>query len=94
MTIDSYGRLWVALFDGSAVACYDSNSGKYLGKVEMPVRQPTCPVFGGSKLDRMFVTCKGEEPQPGAGGIFTVTIPGVQGVAAAYCAQISTSHDG
>ena len=94
MTIDSCGRLWVALFDGSAVACYDSNTGKYLGKLEMPSRQPTCPVFGGSKLDTMFVTCKGEEPETGAGGIFSVIIPGVQGVAAAYCAKISTCPDG
>ncbi|KAK9816013.1 hypothetical protein WJX74_008749 [Apatococcus lobatus] len=94
MTIDSCGRLWVALFEGSAVACYDSNTGKYLGKLDMPVRHPTCPIFGGPKLDTMYVTCKGEEPEKGAGGVFAATIPGVHGVAASYLAKITSVLDG
>ena len=93
MTIDSLGRLWVALFEGSALACYDSNTGKFLGKLDMPVRQPTCPVFGGRQLDIMYVTCKGEEPQQGSGGIFSVTIPGVRGVAASYPTKIESPLD-
>ena len=88
-TIDSCGRLWVALFDGGALACYDSSSGHSLGKVKMPVRHPTCPVFGGKDLDVMYVTCKGEEPEQGAGGIFAVKLPGVKGAAASYAAELS-----
>ncbi|KAK9863650.1 hypothetical protein WJX84_010425 [Apatococcus fuscideae] len=88
MTIDSCGRLWVALFNGGALACYDSKDGKELGKVQMPVRQPTCPVFGGPNLDIMYVTCKGEEPEEGAGGVFAVGIPGVRGTTASCPAKI------
>ncbi len=93
MTIDSCGRLWVALFDGHALACYDSNTCKLLGKLRMPVRHPTCPVFGGSKLDVMYVTCKGLEPETGAGGIFSVKVSGVSGMAPAYPANVSCEQE-
>ena len=88
MTIDTAGRLWVALFGGYALACYNSKTGEQLGKLKLPVRHPTCPVFGGPNLDTLYMTCKGVEPEKGAGGIWAIKIPGVQGVAASYPANV------
>ena len=81
------------MFDGHALACYDSKSGKQLGKLRMPVKHPTCPVFGGPKLDVLYVTCKGLEPEEGAGGIFAVKIPDVHGLAASYSANVQLTVD-
>ncbi len=59
----------------------------------MPVQHPTCPGFGGSKLDVIHVTCKGLEPDTMAGGIFSVKLPGVSGMAPAYQQMAHVSMD-
>ncbi len=52
---DAKGNLWIAQFGGWRVVCHGSG-GAYLGAVEIPAAQPTCPVFAGPTLNRMFVT--------------------------------------
>lgn len=52
---DNQGNYWSALWGGHCVACYDTN-GVELAKLEMPVPQPTIPVFGGPKLDHLIIT--------------------------------------
>jgi len=87
MTIDREGNLWVALWGGWGVACYDPRSGELRGKLDVPAENVTCPVFGGPDFDRLFVTTarleRADEEaesqgQPHAGGIF-VCEPGVAG---------------
>ena len=89
MTIDSEGNLWVALFGGSAIACY-SPAGEQLRKIHIPTKNVTCPVFGGPELDTIYVTTtkKMQEDIPGAGGIFAVKVPGIKGRCAAYTANV------
>ena len=56
--------------------------------IKMPVEKPTKIAFGGPNLDIMYVTSIGAngitkgtgEKQPNAGSIFSLSIPGVQGV--------------
>jgi D-xylonolactonase len=86
MTVDAEGCLWIAFWDGSCVRRY-SPDGELLRTVEMPVSRPTSCAFGGSGLDRLYVTSARiglDETalgmQPNAGGLFLVT-PGVQGIA-------------
>ena len=55
MTVDSDGCLWVALWDGWAVARFDSNA-KRIETIPMPVMRPTCPTFGGPDLKTLYVT--------------------------------------
>jgi sugar lactone lactonase YvrE len=86
MTVDAEGCLWIAFWDGGCVRRY-SPDGDLLRTVEMPVSRPTSCAFGGSGLDRLYVTSARiglDETalgmQPNAGGLFLVT-PGVQGIA-------------
>ena len=55
MTIDSRGNLWVALFGGGCLNCYN-NKGKKINTIFLPVSCPTSCVFGGKNLDELYVT--------------------------------------
>ena len=86
LTVDAEGRLWVALFGGSAVHRY-SPDGELLAVVPLPAAQVTACTFGGPDLDRLYVTTSREglddaarAEQPLAGALFTVDVPGVRGL--------------
>ena len=55
MTVDADGCLWVALWDGWAVARFDP-SGKRVETIPMPVMRPTSCMYGGPDLSTMYVT--------------------------------------
>ncbi|AOS61630.1 SMP-30/gluconolactonase/LRE family protein [Actinoalloteichus hymeniacidonis] len=81
MAIDAEGRLWVALWGGSAVHCYSPN-GTLEEVVDVPVRQVTACAFGGDGLDTLYITTSRDglsDPEAEAGALFSVT-PGVTGV--------------
>jgi sugar lactone lactonase YvrE len=86
MTIDSDGCLWVAMWGGSSVLRCQPGAGQepgaIVGRVDMPIRQPTSCTFGGPGLDELFITSAAEGlpvdlagPQ---GGLFRAR-PGVAG---------------
>jgi L-arabinonolactonase len=54
-TVDAEGRLWVALIQAQAIGCF-SPSGALLRKIDVPLPWPSCPAFGGPKMDTLFVT--------------------------------------
>ncbi len=81
MTIDTQGRLWVGLWGGSSVACFDPASGKLLSKIALPVTNVTCPTFGSALLDHLYITtAQFSENEPDAGKTFVCT-PGTTGFA-------------
>jgi sugar lactone lactonase YvrE len=55
LTVDREGRLWSALWNGWAVACFDAE-GREVERIRLPVQRPTCPTFGGEALDDLYVT--------------------------------------
>jgi sugar lactone lactonase YvrE len=55
MTVDSEGGVWVCLFGGGALRRYSAD-GTLEAVVELPVTNPTSPVFGGDRLDTLYVT--------------------------------------
>jgi sugar lactone lactonase YvrE len=81
MTVDAGGRLWVALWGGGAVRCYEPD-GRLLEHIALPVTQVTACTFGGPRLDELYITTSrqgippGEQPQ--AGALFRIR-PGVTG---------------
>ncbi len=56
MAIDVEDQLWVAHWNGSCVARYNSQTGATLEVVEVPTPKVTSCVFGGPNLDTLFVT--------------------------------------
>ena len=56
--IDSQDHVWVACVHGGALACFDA-AGHLVERIDLPVRRPTCPVFGGPDLRTLFLTTIG-----------------------------------
>jgi len=76
LTVDADGSLWVALWDGGQVRCYDA-AGKLTGVVTVPVPRVSSCTFGGSDLRDLFITTAriGLDAQtlaahPDSGGIY------------------------
>ena len=56
MTIDENGHLWIALWGGFGVGCWDPASGKLLEKIEVAAPHTSSCTFGGPDLDYLFIT--------------------------------------
>jgi sugar lactone lactonase YvrE len=91
MTIDTDGRLWVAVFGGYGVHCIDPDTGQSLEKVSVPVPKTTACWFGGENLDELYITTasiREDEASlrshPLAGSLF-VCRPGASGRATRAC---------
>lgn len=55
MTVDTRGNLWSAHLGAGRLICL-SPDGREVERVQMPVRRLTSCVFGGRKMDTLFVT--------------------------------------
>lgn len=56
MTIDSEGKLWVALWGGYSVVRFDPETGRQMDKIEIPAPNVTSCTFGGHDLHELFCT--------------------------------------
>lgn len=55
MTIDQAGNLWIALWNGWRVACFNPN-GEEIHSIQLPVQRPTSVAFGGAELRDLYIT--------------------------------------
>ncbi|GHD22847.1 SMP-30/gluconolactonase/LRE family protein [Tianweitania populi] len=85
--VDAEGRLWVAQWGASRVACYDQG-GTLTEVVTAPASQTSCPAFGGADLSTLFMTTARENLAPEAlaneglaGSVFKAEL-GIRGQAA------------
>ena len=83
MAIDHQGHLWIALWGGWCVACYDPASGRRLQQIDVPVEAVSSCCFGPD--DTLYITTASRDVtdatrsrQPQAGGIFAAQV-GVSG---------------
>lgn len=90
MTIDADGNLWVALYGGAAVGCWNPETGKLLRKIDVPAKNVTSCAFGDDDLGTLYITTARQETSdeelekyPHAGGLFKIR-PGVKGVQAFF----------
>lgn len=79
MTIDSDGNLWIALWGGNAVVCYNPKTSELLHKINLPVSQVTSCCFGGTKLNELYITTAKLEQEPLSGRLFKIKL-NVQGL--------------
>mmetsp|Transcript_15285 Transcript_15285/g.23807 ORF Transcript_15285/g.23807 Transcript_15285/m.23807 type:complete len:154 (+) Transcript_15285:168-629(+) len=86
MTIDSKGKLWVAMDGAGCVSQFDPETGEELQRVDVPVRGPTDCTFGGKDLEDLYITTRLEQDRDGAheGSLLRLRIPGVRGLSAAW----------
>ena len=82
MTVDAEGYLWIGHWDGGRISRFDPD-GRLDRAVALPASRITSCAFGGTSLDRLFVTsARAErEGEPLAGALFELQ-PGVCGIAA------------
>ena len=85
MTVDAEGCLWIAHWGGARVSRFDPD-GDLERLIRLPTSQITNCVFGGTDLDRLFVTSAavGRETEPLSGALFEVDAGGVRGLAPHY----------
>ena len=85
LTVDARGYVWSAHWDGWRVTCYRPD-GEVDQVVALPVPRPTSCAFGGSNLDRLYVTSASYKlsdevlaQAPLSGGLFEIDV-GVRGL--------------
>lgn len=84
--IDNEGCLWLALWGAGQVVRLDQH-GHIIGHVELPVSQPSCPVFAGPGLKTLYITTAQEgfsaaqlAQEPTAGSLYAAGT-GIAGLA-------------
>lgn len=84
--VDAEGAYWVAMYEGGQLLRLAPDDGRVLDRIELPVRCPTMPCFGGHDLRTLYITTvrHGRPPeelqsQPQAGAVFAVrvAVPGI-----------------
>ncbi|MBT6829641.1 MAG: SMP-30/gluconolactonase/LRE family protein [Rhodospirillaceae bacterium] len=85
-TVDAEGYLWNAMWDGACLVRW-APDGSFDRKIDLPVDNPTCPMFGGDNLDIIYVTSAREElsaaqlrEKPLAGNVLAVRETGASGL--------------
>ena len=56
MTIDTEGKLWIALWNGAKVIRLDPEVRKILLEIKLPVTRVTSCTFGGPNLNNLYIT--------------------------------------
>lgn len=73
MTVDAEGYVWSALWDGGGVVRLDPK-GNEIFRLQLPVKKVSCPAFGGSDHQQLYITTAGGDDPAGeeekAGGLF------------------------
>ena len=90
-SMDTDGCYWMAGVGGWELVRITPN-GTVDMRIKMPIEKPTRIAFGGKNFDVLYVTSIGQngispgtfQKQPNAGGIFSLRIPGIQGVPTSF----------
>lgn len=90
MCIDANDNIWIGLWNGESVVCFDPRSGKMLNQIPVPAHNVTACAFGGPKLDTLYITSSSLDMSddekaryPDAGSIFKI-VPGIKGVKSSF----------
>ncbi|MFQ8803965.1 MAG: SMP-30/gluconolactonase/LRE family protein [Alistipes indistinctus] len=62
MTIDRCGNLWIALWGGYGVGCWNPHSGELPHRIFVPCPNAASCAFGGENLDTLYITTAGGTP--------------------------------
>jgi sugar lactone lactonase YvrE len=65
MTSDSRGMLWVAMWGGACLTCWDPSNGRLLEEIPVPALQVSSCVFAGLDLTDLYITSARKGMSPG-----------------------------
>ncbi len=78
-TMDKDGNLWIALWGGACVSCWNVETGELLRKIDVPAKNVTSCAFGGVDLKTLYITTAGgglseedKKKYPDSGCLFQV----------------------
>nr|CAD7425706.1 unnamed protein product [Timema monikensis] len=60
LTVDTNGKLWIALYDGGQVLQFDPVNKEIMKKFDVPSLKVTDLVFGGADLNELYITTAGD----------------------------------
>lgn len=90
MTIDENGHLWICLWQGASIGCWDPETGQLIRRIAVPARNVTSCAFGDADLGTLYITTasigtskEDLKKYPDSGSLFKVR-PGVKGVEAFF----------
>jgi L-arabinonolactonase len=85
-TVDADGNLWNAEWGSFVVRSYTPD-GRIARQIGVPVKNPSCVVFGGPNLDELFITTARQHMteqdlalMPQAGGLYRAALGDVRGL--------------
>lgn len=85
--VDSAGCVWNAQWGAAQIVQY-APDGRVLQRIAVPVKNPTCPAFGGADFDHLMVTSSRKDmsaeelaQMPQAGSLFELKMAETKGVA-------------
>ncbi len=55
-TVDAQGRIWVALWGGSAITVWQPETGRLLARIPVPAKHVSSCTFGGENLSDLYIT--------------------------------------
>lgn len=87
MTLDNTGRLWVALWDGSAVRCYHPD-GTVARHLDVPAPQPTSVCLAGGTLYVTTAAVGLDNPGPASGAVLAIEVDATAPPALSYTASL------
>ncbi|MET3116557.1 L-arabinonolactonase [Undibacterium sp. GrIS 1.8] len=78
--VDKNGCLWNAQWGAASIVQY-SPAGELIQRIHVPVKNPTCPAFGGVNSDQLMVTTSRKDmsakelaSMPAAGSLFSLQL--------------------
>jgi sugar lactone lactonase YvrE len=81
MAIDEDNHLWVCMWGGSAVCCFDPASGELIDRIMVPAKNVTSCAFSGEELNNLYITTAriGTSKEdlikyPNAGSLFKINL--------------------
>lgn len=65
MCMDEQGNLWIAIWGGGKVVCYDPLTQKKRDELSVPRKNVSCCTFGGADMNQLFITAAADDTYTG-----------------------------
>jgi sugar lactone lactonase YvrE len=86
MTIDTEGMLWIVHVRAGSISRWDPQNGRKVSEFSLPTKGITSVIFGGRKLDKLYVTSGSDlAPDDAAGYVYVLEDTGARGAPSNIC---------